>query len=552
MYKTSLVAATLVVATLTSTVPLKTHACGGFFCTTVPINQAAEQIVFRQEGTDITAMVRILYAGNAEDFSWVVPVPNTPEISIGADATFNELGFTTQPRFILRQEGNVCPQDNPPVPAAAGAPEADSDGSVGGGVTIEEELTVGPFDITIVSSDNPDDMSIWLQENGYLLTDRGVDLLEPYVLDGMKFVALKLRSGESSGSIQPLIMKYTSDKPMVPIRLTAVAAEDDMGVLVWVVNNARAIPENYEHVIPNYTKLNWYNGTLNAYGSYQTLITDAMNEAGGQGFATDFAGQINRDLVNNLTSPALVEGNLARLDAISNDAEFLTQSILTSTNVSGALANLQTITEIRQAFVDVEIKPLRSSTALLPEGRYLTRLYTTLSADEMTLDPTFNFNSTMPDQPLNREALIRASCVNDVSNWTLTLGAGTGRDGETVLDVTGQPIPFGAVPEAVAVQPDAFERQRTSADAEPELLYQANLPTLMVAADGTVTGLPEDSGTGGGEMPVGGGEGGEMPDVTSSGSSDDGGFFGGSGPGLIVLIGLAWATRRRNSWVGPS
>ena len=57
-------------------------ACGGFFCQAQPIIQASEQIIFRQEGNRITAIVQIQYQGTAEDFSWVVPVPGIPDLSV--------------------------------------------------------------------------------------------------------------------------------------------------------------------------------------------------------------------------------------------------------------------------------------------------------------------------------------------------------------------------------------------------------------------------------------------------------------------------------------
>jgi len=356
-------------------------------------------------------------------------------------------------------------------------------------------------------------------------------------------------------------MKYPSEKPMVPIRLTAIAAEDDMGVLVWVVNDqlGRAIPENYLHVIPNYTRLDWFSGPANAYGSYQTLVTEAMDESGGQGFATDFSGTVDQDLFNNLTSPDTITSNLAVLDAETNDAEFLSRSIQLSTNFSAALAGLQSIlplpegydtnlyfqptvmetvftpTELSTARIDMrnfivtrELEPLQNSVNLVPVGSDITRLYTTLSADEMTLDPTFNYNNSMPDQARVREALLKASCNNDVSNWTLTLGAGTGREGELVLDVTGQPIPFfgQGVPEPVNAQPAAFERQNTSADAEPETLFQANILPLVIDAEGNVD--PSSIAA----------------DTSSSSSS---GFFCAVGPIGLSIIGLALVARRRRT-----
>ncbi len=514
------VLATLLLFTFLATTPNSSFACGGFFCTTVPINQAAEQIVFHQEGDQITAMVRILYSGAAEDFSWVVPVPSEPEISLGADITFTQLDGATRPQFNLNRTGDICPQHQvgplTDVPDPASAPADSNDG----GVTIEQELSVGPFDVTVVSSDNPDAMSLWLEDNSYLLTDRGRDLIAPYVNDGMKFVAMRLRSGEQTGSIQPLIMRYTSEKPMVPIRLTAIAAEDDMGVLVWLVNNARAIPENYEHVIPNYTRLNWYAGSFNAYTSYQQLITDAMNETeNGQGFATDYAGGITSNIRNALTQAADIESNLASLDTVADDAQYIGNTISLSLNPTGTVALVQSLlplpqdrttnlylnpqelaaiytadelqsarATLRAEMIKRELEPVREGVALLPEGKYLTRLYTTLSAEEMSADPTFNYNAGMPEQPIIREATLDASCEADVSTWTLTLGKGTNRDQEIVIRAVDQPIPFVSAPQPVTAEPAAFTRQRTFADAQPETIQQATINPLEINADGSAIG----------------------------------------------------------------
>jgi len=247
------------------------HACGGFFCEQVPIDQAGEQIVFRQQGNEITAMVRILYSGDAESFSWVVPVPNEPEVSLGDDAAFIDLDLATRPQFNLLRRGESCEDFVVAESVDAASPTAGGNDSDDGGVEILREFALGGFEVQLVQSSNgnPEAMATWLIENGYSLTDRGRELLSPYIDDGMVFVALKLRSGASTGSIQPLVMKYQSEQPMIPIRLTGVAAMPDMGVLTWVVANARAVPDNYLHVSPNYARLNWYTGSQNAYASYQ-------------------------------------------------------------------------------------------------------------------------------------------------------------------------------------------------------------------------------------------------------------------------------------------
>lgn len=472
-------------------------ACGGLFCQNVPVDQAGEQILFHQDGEFVTAMVRILYQGDSENFSWVVPVPTTPELSTGSDAMFDELEQLTRPQFTLDRTGTSCDANF----GTAGSVDTDfavaESASDGGGVTIEQSLSVGPFAIDIVSSTNPDEMATWLADNDYDLSDRGQELITPYVEAGMKFVAVKLRSGQSTGSIQPLIMKYKTDKPMVPIKLTAVAAQDDMGVLVWLVSGARGVPDNYLHVVPNYTRLNWYTGPQNAFASYQGLITTAMNEAGGQGFATDFAGPITGEITGFLTSSESLSLELDMLDRLTNDNEFLA-SLFSGPRTDGfrsvfqsylplpqgqdssvyfdqfALLSIYTADELsearvntRQAFIDIEIEPLKSSTALIPDGRYLTRLYTTLSADEMTLDPSFEFNPQMPEQARERRATLDQKCGNEGTEWSLTLGEGTGRAGEQVISAVQQ-TPT-TTPIEATTQRSVFSASVTSGDAMPQL-----------------------------------------------------------------------------------
>lgn len=531
-------------------------ACGGFFCQTVPINQAAEQIVFRQQGDVTTALVRILYQGNAEDFSWVVPVPARPELSVGSDQTFIELDFATRPLFNLETRGQSCDEGGTTTAGATtGGPifesVADSDTD---GVTVED-LAVGPFDVQIVASDNPDELALWLEDHNYDLSDNGRNLIAPYVNEGMQFVALKLRSGESSGSIQPLIMSYANSKPTIPIRLTAVAAEEDMGVLVWVVGDARAVPENYLHVTPNYTQLNWYAGSNNAYASYQTLITAAMDEAGGQGFATDMAGTIDQALLSGLSSSAPLETFLANIDTINNDAEFIA-SVASSASAGSFFTRLREALPlpdgqddfayfnfaslevlftgeelatarplIREAYIETEINPLKDSTAQLPEGEYITRLYTTLSADEMTLDPFFSYNANMPPQAQTREALMELSCGDNGTEWSLTLGAGTGREGEKVI-VANRPAPFSP-PVEVAEQDATWLIQRTSGDADPEVTRKSDFTQLAI--DITIDPEPTDNTDD------------ENNDVgTASNDDDDSGFLGANGAWLLgLLIGIA-------------
>jgi hypothetical protein len=81
--------------------PGSAHACGGFFCSQVPVVQNGEQIVFAVGDNHVTAHIRIFYTGDAKKFAWVVPVPSIPKISVGTETLFSQLASATQPQFRL-------------------------------------------------------------------------------------------------------------------------------------------------------------------------------------------------------------------------------------------------------------------------------------------------------------------------------------------------------------------------------------------------------------------------------------------------------------------
>ncbi|HNO78826.1 MAG TPA: DUF2330 domain-containing protein [Phycisphaerae bacterium] len=450
-------------------------ACGGFFCQQVPIDQAGEQIIFRKDGIFVTAMVLIQYTGEAEEFSWVVPVSGIPELSVGSDAVFASLETSTRPQFILETNGQRCPSDDGDFNFGGGGATSDSADDGDDGVDVLERLAVGPFDVEVITSNDAEALATWLGSNGYELTERGEELIGPYVNEGKNFVALKLRQDQGVGDIEPLIMRCQTGNATIPIRLTAVAAQDNMGVLVWLMGDSRAVPLNYLHVTPNYTRLNWYAGTFNAYASYQGLITAAMDEAGGQGFATDYAGT-DFDPNTSLPTVETYTDELVYLAGFPDDADFVAElantfvfpqdkvlailgrelplpegedsfiysvpELLNDTFTAEQLADarMQIVVEINETIV----KPLENALAMFDGKPYMTRMYTTLSADEMSLDPSFSFNPDLEDQPMTRRARMDVDCNFGATTWSLTLGEGTGRNGELVINGSGDPPGFSA------------------------------------------------------------------------------------------------------------
>ncbi|MFW6051194.1 MAG: DUF2330 domain-containing protein, partial [Myxococcota bacterium] len=419
--------------------PAHARACGGFFCNAVsgaPVNQAAERIVFaKNEDGTITAVVQILYEGPSDRFAWVLPVPGAPEVEVSSDMALQRLQAATNPVYQMQTtvEGDCgggggsfgCSED-----AAFTSPDLDLIGGEGGdSVEIVSQGQVGPYDYTTISLDpslpNPGDVAVdWLQDNGYEVDDFGRDRLGPYLADGLNLIAFRLAKDRSSGSIRPVVLTFEDDEPMIPIRPTAVAAADDMGVLVWVLGEDRAVPVNYASLELNEALLDWFDPA----SGYDALVTAAADEAGGRGFVTELAGP-TADL-GEVVLTAGEEGAwaaVAQLADTDTDGRLIIEAIRTLSGWDGlrdvaarhvplpegrdldGLLDCPSCVYTSQAddiegfaaqdFVEAleaeVVEPMRRTQRLLEAHPYVTRLYTTMSAHEMTEDPIFGFNGSL-------------------------------------------------------------------------------------------------------------------------------------------------------------
>ena len=118
-------------------VPGAAFACGGFFCNLAsPVDQVGEQILFAVEGNEVTAHIQIAFKGAASDFSWVVPLPGLPVLSVGSDQVFAALRAQTDPKFEIDwQNDESCTYTNGcdcALESGGGSDGADG----GGGVAI--------------------------------------------------------------------------------------------------------------------------------------------------------------------------------------------------------------------------------------------------------------------------------------------------------------------------------------------------------------------------------------------------------------------------------
>src|SRR5690606_13833310 len=77
---------------------------------------------------------------------------------------------------------------------------------------------------------------------------------------------------------------------------------------------------------------------------------------------------------------------------------------------------------------ELVIKPMSDTRALFEDNATATRFYTTMSADEMTVDPLFDFNPELPDYDNVHTAQQIQECGE--SDWRIVLEQGAVVEGD--------------------------------------------------------------------------------------------------------------------------
>ncbi|MCA9681650.1 MAG: DUF2330 domain-containing protein, partial [Myxococcales bacterium] len=445
-------------------------ACGGTFCdtgpTAMPVDQSGENIIFHIGPDQVEAHIQIQYDPDttAEAFAWLIPVSAMPEFEVGSQLLFDATLNGSVPSYGMFQQSDSCGQDvnlggEDDVGGTTGQEDAGSTGT-GGEQPNVYQTTVGAFDIAVLDGGTVDSIMQWLGDNGYQQDPNAAPIIEQYLGEGFMFVAMKLSNDADIGEIHPIVIRYGGTEPCVPIRLTSIAALEDMDIRVFFYQDGRTVPVNYRHVLVNPLMIDWFNNADN-YKEVISLAVDA-DQANGHAFVTEYAGpslvvntfQIyspawNGDVFTNyVDSPVGVIEELTTQGLISCDPIFdadcsynhpLLQPILaefipvpagvTALDFYGCLscyaADIDLVAWDAAAFaaaIDERIVvPANTAKALVEGNTYLTRMYTTISPSEMNEDPIFRINSTLPDVPNVRFATQTTHC-NDTATVVLPDG----------------------------------------------------------------------------------------------------------------------------------
>jgi Uncharacterized protein conserved in bacteria (DUF2330) len=405
-------------------------ACG---CTSPPVptlressyavNQQSEQIIFEVEDGFVTAHVLIRYAGDPSQFAWIVPVPAAPDLDLSESAMFGMLDRATAPTVAVGTR-SLCPDPDfrcayHPMPECAdpmhavsssasagpgpgsgggfgGGGGASGMGQIPGGVEVIATQQIGSYDTVVFAAGDAQAAVNWLQTEGFIVNDTMTPYMQPYLDDNMLFVAAKLIPGAGADEIKPLKMRYAAAAPMIPLQLTAVAAEPNLTVTTYIFSDQTFGPDGLPlvDIQPEDISVD-----LLGRANYPMVVARAIDDVGGHGFVREY-----QSVVPSLpfqTEPCC--GDAGDSCFIGGDAvcqcpnqEFDAEDCAEPAGLLDAVADLE---ELQQ------------------KHAYVTRLTTRLSPEEMTIDPGFVGTGTI--NPSGRlelvgERLSLEACVGDV------------------------------------------------------------------------------------------------------------------------------------------
>jgi hypothetical protein len=280
--------------------PLPTLATGGIFSgddDPIHINELNITYAVDSEAGTITMVIRAQYIGGADNFVWLIPVPDDDPV-----VQFDDFVRTRRLTLDFQPPPNYCEH----LYSFAR--------NYGSGGPSRDNPTTDKYEI--ISGDS---ILAWMQEHGYHYTDKSAEVMDDYVAQGMSFIALELSqaSDATSGYFGSVMITYESDDLILPLRLTAFSSGPIPGGIasfynanyhipidITILGNARYVPANLAHpnvdfyqILPRHAvdDVDSYENNTSSHFNYYDEVSRLLAVYDGQAFITEYAGYFSAD-----------------------------------------------------------------------------------------------------------------------------------------------------------------------------------------------------------------------------------------------------------------
>jgi Uncharacterized protein conserved in bacteria (DUF2330) len=217
----------------------------------IDINEPTQKaIIFHDSGRE-DLLLQVKYEGPLENFGWLIPTPNLPDVKEGTMEPFYELSKLTQKHWGAE---NGTHQGRGVPTLSAGSAED---------IKVIQIKTVGAYEVSILSPKNAGSLQRWLKAHGYSFPEGKSEIVEEYIRQGWYFTAAKIELNKglgfkmapattpkealsaakarstlqtklSSGELHPLLISFDTSRAVFPLKISAVGGKPSE-VSVYVI-----------------------------------------------------------------------------------------------------------------------------------------------------------------------------------------------------------------------------------------------------------------------------------------------------------------------------
>ncbi len=276
--------------------PSHAAACGGCFAPNETVTVVTgHRMVVSLSATETTLWDQIEYAGDPEDFVWVLPIQGEVLVELADNAFFEALdqatGITLQGTFPPLR--TVCPDPcgggGGPLFAAGGRA---TDGAGGAPpteppVTVYGEAVVGPYETATIGSDDPLSLVNWLQDHGYAVPDSILPTIAHYVDEHLNFAVLRLAPNAGVNQMQPVRVTTPGLMPVFPLRMVAAGVDGKVGLELYIIAEGRYGAANFDvaEIDPSQLVYDWDVSRFN----YADVFEATIEGLGGRAWIAEYA-----------------------------------------------------------------------------------------------------------------------------------------------------------------------------------------------------------------------------------------------------------------------
>jgi len=307
------------------------------------VYETDQRAVIFYENNIETLILSVKFQGNAEDFAWIIPTPNKPEVEKSNVELFSSLKELTQ-----------IQEDNRGVLLEYGFNSLGQSDALKH-IEIIETKKIAYYDITVLRANDENALNEWLNENGYKFPSSGDYVLKDYIDNNWYFTAVKI-SGEylsnnlnqatRNGDLIPLSLQFNTSKIVFPLKISSIdyyyEENEELDPYInrykpiynFLINNdykTSLLPKTWENDASEIRKintglLNQINQDIRADKNYSLSIAsvvDFMKEEKYNGLATAYKIQLKNYNEGHGEYPDLFSFVNAYFPNITQDAKEL-------------------------------------------------------------------------------------------------------------------------------------------------------------------------------------------------------------------------------------